>query len=68
MLPELLKSIPDKWIAMKDGEILAVADDEVGALTTAGRAHPHLLTLAVKVTDGPIPMDRLPIRREIARS
>ncbi len=64
MLPELLKTIPGKWIAMRDGEVLAVGDSEVRVLTAAHRTHPGILTLAVKVTDLPLPIERLPIMRE----
>jgi len=64
MLPELMKTIPGKWIAMHGGEILAVGDSEVRVLTDAYRAHPERLTLAVKVTDQPLPIERLPSVRE----
>lgn len=68
MLPELMKTIPGKWIAMNAGEIVATADDEVGALTAAYRLRPGVLFLSRLVTDGPIPMDRLPTVRERPRS
>lgn len=64
MLPELMKTIPGKWIAMHGGEIVAVGDSEVRVLTEAYRAHPERLTLAVKVTDQPLPIERLPSLRE----
>ena len=65
MLPELLKTIPGKWIALHEGEIVAVADDEVDALTAAGEKQPGVLHHACFVTDQPIPIDRLPLLREV---
>ena len=67
MLPELMKTIPGKYIAMKDGEIVAVADDEVGALTAAYRLRPGVLFLARLVTDQPIPIEWLKGFRELPR-
>ncbi len=63
MLPDLLKSVPGKYVAMRDGQILAVADDEVSALTAAHRLRPGVMILARLVTDQPIPVERLPILR-----
>ena len=67
MLPELLKTIPGKWIAMHEGEIVAVGDDEVDALTLAGERQPGVFHLSRLVTDQPIPIDRLPLMRETVR-
>lgn len=65
MLPELMKTIPGKWIAMKDGVIVAVGEDEVDALTEAGEKQPGVFHLSRLVTDQPIPIDRLPLLREV---
>ncbi len=67
MLPELMKTIPGKWIAMHEGEIVAVGDDEVDALTEAGEKQPGIHHLARLVTGQPIPIDRLPLLRETVR-
>lgn len=66
MLPELMETIPGKYVALRDGEILAVADDEVSALTAAHRVRPGVMILARRVTDQPIPVERLPILRPVA--
>ena len=66
MLPELMKTIPGKHVALRDGQILAVADDEVSALTAARRVRPGVMILARLVTDQPIPVERLPILRPAA--
>jgi len=63
LLPELMKSVPGKYVAMRDGQVLAVADDEVSALTAAHRLRPGVMILARLVTDQPIPVERLPILR-----
>lgn len=67
MLPELLKTIPGKWIAMKDGRIVAVGDDEVDALTDAGEKQPGVLFLSRLVTDQPLDIERLRGPREVPR-
>jgi len=64
MLPELMKTIPGKWIAMHNGEIVAVGEDEVDALTDAGERQPGVLHYSCCVTDQPLPIDRLPRYRE----
>jgi len=63
MLPELMKSIPGKYVAMNDVEIVTVADDEVDALTEAGEKQPGVVHLARMATDQPIPIDRLILYR-----
>lgn len=68
MLPELMKTLRDKWIALKDGEIVAVGDSEVRALTAANRLRPGVMFLARKVTDQPLPIERLPILRECPKN
>ena len=68
MLPELLKTIPGKWIAMRDGEILAVGDSPVRVLTAANRIRPGVHLLSRLVTDQPLPIERLPVCRERPRS
>jgi len=66
MLPELMKTIPGKWIAMHNGEIVAVGDDEVDALTDAGEKQPGVLHYSCCVTDQPLPIDRLPLMSELS--
>ena len=68
MLPELLKTIPGKWIAMRDGQILAVGDSPVRVLTAANRIRPGVHLLSRLVTDQPLPIERLPVYRERPQS
>jgi hypothetical protein len=43
-----------------------VGDDEVDALTSAGEKQPGVFHLSWMVTDQPIPIDRLPLMREMS--
>lgn len=65
MLPELMKTHKDKWVALKGGKIVAVADEENAAGTAAYRMLGGVLFLVRKVTDQPLPIERLPRLREI---
>ena len=68
LLPELLKTHRDKWIAMKDGQIVAVGEDEVDVLTQAGEKQPGVLHHARLVTDQPLPIMRSGKFRELPPS
>jgi hypothetical protein len=65
MLPELMTLHGGKFIAVKGGVVVAVADTEVGALTTAHQLQPGSLVLVRKVTDQPQPIERLPSFRPV---
>jgi hypothetical protein len=67
MLPELMKQYAGKYIALRGGEVVAVGDSEVGALTAAHHARPGELTYARLVTDQPQPIERIPSFREIPK-
>ena len=65
MLPELLKQYAGKYVALRGGKVVAVADSEVGALTAAREQRPGELAYARLVTDQPQPIPRITSRREI---
>ncbi len=65
MLPELMKQYAGKYVALRGGEVVAVADSEVGARTAARQIKPGELTYARLVTDQPLPIERIPSFREI---
>ena len=65
MLPELMKRHPEKYVALRGGAVVAVADSEVGALTAARQQQPEGLTYCRLVTDRPQPLERIPSFREL---
>lgn len=67
MLPELMKQYAGKYVALHNGEVVAVADSEVGALTAAREQHPGRMAYARLVTDQPQPIERIPSFREIPK-
>jgi hypothetical protein len=64
LLPELMKQYGNKYVAIANGAVIAVADTEVGALTEAHKVRPGTLTLVRRVTDRPQPIERLPSPRQ----
>src|SRR5262249_42408670 len=64
-LLELMKQYAGKYVALRGGEVVAVADSEVGALTAAHQQFPGELVYARLVTDQPQPIQRITSRREI---
>ena len=66
LLPELMKTHAGKYVAVSGGEVVAVADSEVGALTEAHRVKPDALALVRRVTDQPQPLPRIPSLRAIS--
>jgi hypothetical protein len=64
-LPELMKQYAGKYVALHGGEVVAVADSEVGALTAAYEQAPGRLVYARLVTDQPQPIPRITSRREL---
>lgn len=64
-LPELMKQYAGKYVALYGGEVVAIADSEVGALTAARQQCPGQLVYARLVTDQPRPIPRITSRREI---
>jgi hypothetical protein len=67
MLPELMKTLAGKYVAVHDGAVVAVGDDRIEALTRAHAAHPGVLVLARKVTDQPEPIPRISSPRVVRR-
>ena len=65
MLPANNKQYANKYVAIANGTVIAVADTEVGALTEAHKVTPGKLTLVRLVTDRPQPIERLPSPRQI---
>jgi hypothetical protein len=64
-LPELMKQYAGKYVALHGGEVVAVANSEVGALTTAYEQAPGRLVYARLVTDQPQPIPRITSRRQL---
>jgi hypothetical protein len=64
-LPELMRQHAGKYVALHNGEVVAVAESEVGALTAASQQFPGELVYARLVTDQPQPIPRITSRREI---
>src|SRR5262249_5262737 len=64
-LPELMKLDAGKYVALRGGEVIAVADNEVGALTAAHQQFPGELVYARLVTDQPQLIQRITSRREV---
>ena len=65
LLPELMKQYAGKYVALRGGKVVAVADTEVGALTTGHHQRPDELVYVRLVTDQPQPIPRIPSRREM---
>lgn len=65
MLPELMKQHAGKYVALRGGQVVAVADSEVGALTAASQQHPGEMAYARLVTDQPQPIPRITSRRQL---
>lgn len=65
MLPELMKQHAGKYVALRGGQVIAVADSEVGALTAASGQYPGELAYARLVTDQPQPIPRITTRRQL---
>lgn len=64
-LPALMKQFAGKYVALRGGEVVAVADSEVGALTAAHEQQPGELVYARLVTDQPQPIQRITSRRQL---
>ena len=67
LLPDLMERYAGKYVALRGGEVVAVADSEVGALTAAHQLKPGVLTYARLVTDQPQPIPRITTRRELPK-
>ncbi|MBM3978975.1 MAG: hypothetical protein FJ304_01570 [Planctomycetes bacterium] len=65
MLPDLMKQYAGKYVALHNGEVVAVDTTEVGALTTARQQEPGRLVYARLVTDQPQPLPKITARREL---
>jgi hypothetical protein len=59
MLPELMKQYAGKYVAFRDGMVVAVGDSEVGTLTEAYRSRPGALAYVRLVTEQPLPIPRI---------
>ena len=59
MLPELMKTHAGKYVALRNGAVVAVADTEVGARTAADQEVPGLPVYVRLVTDQPQPLPRI---------
>lgn len=63
MLPELMEKYAGRYIALRGGAVVAVADSEVGALTTAQQT-PGSPVYCRLVTNQPQPLERIPSFRQ----
>jgi hypothetical protein len=64
-LPELMTEYAGKYVAIRNGRVVAVGESEVEARTAAHQSHPGALVLVRLVTDQPQPIERLPIYRQV---
>ena len=67
MLPDLMTRYAGKYVALRGGAVVAVADSEVGALTAAHQIKPGELSYARLVTDQPQPIPRITSRRKVPK-
>jgi len=67
MLPELMKRYAGRYVALRDGSVVAVGDTEIDALTLANEHHPGVLALVRLVTDQPQPVPRIGSPRLVSR-
>lgn len=65
MLPELMRQYAGKFVTLRGGAVVTVADTEIDALTEAHRLRPGVLVLVRRVTDQPQPIQRLPSFRPV---
>lgn len=64
-LPELMKQYAGKYVAIHNGQVVAVGEGEVEALNAAHRAQPGICVLVRKVTTEPEPIQHLPTYRQV---
>lgn len=64
LLPDLLREYAGRFVALRGGAVIAVADSEVAALTAARAVPGTGMAYARLVTDQPQPLERLPSFRE----
>ena len=65
LLPDLLTTHRGQYVAIHDGQVIAVGNSSVGVLTAAEKTHPGTLPLDCFVTDQPQPPERLPSIRAV---
>jgi hypothetical protein len=66
LLPQLLLTeYRGRYVALHQGDVLAVGDTEIATLNLAYAREPTALVLVRKVTDQPEPIERLPLFRTI---
>ena len=68
LLPDLLATLRDKYVAVHDGVVVAVADTEIEALNRAVASAPGTIPLVRLVTDQPQPIPRSPGFRVVRAS
>ncbi|MCE9564102.1 MAG: DUF5678 domain-containing protein [Planctomycetes bacterium] len=66
MLPELMKQYAGKYVALRNGAVVAVGDTEVIALTAAYQQPSESLVYCRLVTDQPQPIERIPSFRQLS--
>jgi hypothetical protein len=67
MLPDLMKQYAGKFVAIRNGEVIAVGDTKTDVLTAANQRFPGELIYARLVTDEPQPIPRIPSLREVPK-
>ncbi|MBA4186811.1 MAG: hypothetical protein C0467_02210 [Planctomycetaceae bacterium] len=65
LLPELMKQHAGRYVALRGGAVVAVADSEVSALTAAQQQSPGTPVYCRLVTDQPQPLERIPSFRQL---
>jgi hypothetical protein len=66
-LPELMKQYAGKYVALHNGEVVAVGASRTDVLTAATQQYPGELIYARLVTDQPQPIPRITSRREVRK-
>lgn len=66
-LPDLMKRYAGKYVALRDGAVIAAENTEIDALTAANRLHPGELIFVRLVTDQPQPIPRVGSPRVVRR-
>src|ERR1700722_3805404 len=68
MLLELMKQYTGKFVALREGKVVAVGNDEIDVLTTAHQQLPGKPVYVRLVTDHPLPLPRIGSPRLLPKS
>jgi hypothetical protein len=68
MLPELMACYAGKYVAIRDGKVVAAGDTEIDVLTAAHQQHPGKSVFVRFVTNQPQPLPRIGSPRSVPRA